>query len=358
MNGRAAATSPRLRGRTEVLQDLLRGRRRLLVLTHTNPDPDSLGAAMGLRQFAELSAGVPGTLALSGKILRAENQEMVRQLAIDMVPLQDLDLGTFDCVALVDTQPGFGHTIVPAGLRVDIVIDHHVCSEQNVVAYDAPFIDVRSEIGATSSLVASYFLDARLRPNRDVATALLYGINTDTAELSRNVSDLDLRAHDFLFPLADRTKLVAITRPRLPPAYFQTLREALSKVRIYKHLALCSLGRTASAEMVAEVADLLLRMQGVQAVFCGGLVGETFYVSVRTELGPCDAWTLIRSAIGNEQASYGGHGSVAGGSIQLGSSDLRAMKRLERRLERNILRSMGIEGATAQKLGASADADE
>lgn len=354
MNGRTA-TTPRARGRVEVLQDLLRGRRRLLVLTHTNPDPDSLGAAMGLQQFAELSAGLETTLALSGKILRAENQEMVRQLAIEMVPIGDLDLSTYDCVGLVDTQPGFGHTIVPPELRVDIVIDHHVCSDQNAVAYDAPFVDVRSEIGATSSLVAGYFMDAKLHPSRDIATALIYGINTDTADLSRNVSDLDLKAYDYLFPLVDRAKLVAITRPRLPPAYFQTLREALSKVRIYKSLALCSLGRTGSAEMVAEVADLLLRMQGVQAVFCGGLVDTTFYVSVRTELGPCDAWTLIRDAMGAEQASFGGHGTVAGGSIQLGSSDPRAMKRLERRLERNILRSMGMEGANATGLG---DADE
>lgn len=354
MNGRAA-TSTRLRGRTEILQDLLRGRHNMLVLTHTNPDPDSLGAALGLSQFAERSAGLKTTLALSGRILRAENQEMVRQLDIHMVPLAELDLAAFDCVALVDTQPGFGHTIVPAQLRVDIVIDHHVCGEANAVSYDAPFIDVRSEIGATSSLVAGYFMDAGLQPGRDIATALIYGINTDTADLSRNVSDLDLRAYDFLFQLVDRAKLVAITRPRLPSAYFQTLRHALSKVRIYKQLVLCSLGRTGSAEMVAEVADLLLRMQGAQAVFCGGLVESTFYVSVRTELGPCDAWTLIRDAIDGEQASFGGHGTVAGGSIQLGSADGRALKRLERRLEKNILRSMGMEGATPTGLG---DADE
>ncbi|GAB4140008.1 MAG: DHHA1 domain-containing protein [Planctomycetota bacterium] len=350
MNARAAITL-RQRGRAEVLRELLAGRKRLLVLTHTNPDPDSLGAAVGLREFAWKAARLEGTLALHGRILRAENQEMVRQLGIHLEPLADIELAKFDCVAMVDTQPGFGHTVVPDGLQVDIVIDHHVCSLQNAIPYEAPFIDVRREIGATSSLIASYFMGSNLTPSTETATALVYGINTDTADLSRNVCELDLAASDFLMPLVDRAKLVAITKPRLPPAYYRTLREALSKVRLYGHLALCSLGKTVSPEMVAEVADLLLRMEGIQAVFCGGLVEDVFYVSVRTEIGPRDAWTLIRDAVGNEDASYGGHGTVAGGSIPLGSSDSRALKRLERRLERNILRSMGMEGVNAVGLG-------
>src|SRR5712672_4230375 len=102
---------PRPLGRAEQLRELFRGRRRLLVLTHNNPDPDSLGSALGLRQFAHKAVGLDSTFAMSGRILRAENQEMVRQLAIEMIPLASLDLTTFDCVALVDTQPGFGHTL-------------------------------------------------------------------------------------------------------------------------------------------------------------------------------------------------------------------------------------------------------
>ena len=51
--------------------------------------------------------------------------------------------------------------------------------------------------------------------------------------------------------------------PSLPVAYFRTLKDALSKVRLYDGLTLCSLGRTTSAEMVAEVADLLLNASGV-----------------------------------------------------------------------------------------------
>ncbi|MFY9345369.1 MAG: DHHA1 domain-containing protein [Planctomycetota bacterium] len=341
-----AAVAPR----AQALRDLLRSRRRLLVLTHNNPDPDSLGGALGLQEFATLAAGIPSRLAITGKILRAENQAMVRELGIELDRLDSLKLADFDCVALVDTQPGFGHTHVPPGLAVDIVVDHHVCADAKVGPNDVAFFDVRPEIGATSSIVAGHLIEAGLQPSWRAATALAYGIRTDTADLSRNVSDLDRAAWEFLSPRIDRKRWAAITNPRLPVAYYQALKQALSKVRLYDGLTLCSLGRTSSAEMVAEVADMLLRMEGVKAVFCGGLVGTTYYVSVRTEIG-IDAWSLIRAGIEGESGSCGGHGSVAGGSIQLDSPDVRALRRLERRLERNVLRAMGVEGGNAAMLG-------
>ena len=340
--------------RAEALRDLLRSRERLLVLTHNNPDPDSLGGAVGLQEFARLAAGLESQLAITGKILRAENQAMVRELQIDMVQLDSVTLSDFDCIALVDTQPGFGHTFVPTGSDVDIVVDHHVCSDA-AADPDAPtFFDVRPEVGATSTIVASYLLRMGLTPSSEAATALAYGVRTDTADLSRNVSDLDVEVFDFLSPHIDRQALAAITNPRLPAAYFRTLKDALGKARLYDGLTLCSLGRTTSAEMVAEVADLLLRMEGVRAVFCGGLVDQSYYVSVRTEVGG-DAWSLIKAGMDGEDGSSGGHGSVAGGSITLECADMRTLRRLERRLERNILKALGVSGANAATLGEDDD---
>jgi len=357
MNPLSLAKNPQpgsSKARMEALRAVLTGRQRLLVLTHNNPDPDSLGGAVGLQEFARKVAGVDSRFAITGCIVRAENQAMVRELGLQLDRLETIELADFDCVALVDTQPGFGHTFVPPSVGVDIVIDHHVCAEAAVSLRDAAFVDVRPDVGATSSMVAVHMLEAGIVPSREVATALAYGIKTDTADLSRNVSDQDLRAFDYLFPHIDRQRLVAICCPRLPAAYFQALRDALGKVRLYDGVTLCSLGRTPSAEMVAEVADLLLRQEGVRAVFCGGQVGGSYYVSVRTEPGG-DAWRLIRDAMEGENGTCGGHGSVAGGTILLGNNDSRTLKRLERRLERNILRSMGVSGSNAGSLVATDD---
>jgi nanoRNase/pAp phosphatase (c-di-AMP/oligoRNAs hydrolase) len=348
------APRPAALPRATALAELLKGRRRLLVMTHNNPDPDSLGGAVGLQEFARAVAGIPSRMGITGKILRAENQAMVRELGLELDRLEDLSLADFDCFALVDTQPGFGHTFVPAGIATDIVIDHHLCADAKADATTVPFFEVRPEIGATSSIVAGLLLEAGVAPSAQAATALAYGIRTDTADLSRDVSELDQKAWDYLSPRIDRKKLAAITNPRLPVAYFAALKEALTKVRMYDGVTLCSLGRTASGEMVAEVADLLLRMEGTRAVFCGGLVGSTYHVSVRTELG-IDAWSLIRASMEGEKGSCGGHGSVAGGSIQLDSGDIRVVRRLERRLERNVLHVMGVEGGNAAMLGDRED---
>lgn len=327
----------------------LRGRQRLLVLTHTNPDPDSLASALALAHLVREVHGLDSTFAMNGRIMRAENQAMVEQLGIEATSLEELDLPTYDAVAVVDSQPGFGHTVIPEGRGVDIVIDHHE-SDRELGPVSTAVQDVRTDIGATSTILTHYLMIAGVEWNTDVATALVYGIRTDTAELSRNVSPWDQQAYEALLPHIDRRKLAAITRPKLPSEYFKVLREALNNVRIFDHVTICSLGRTHSPEMVAEVADLLLRRKGTEAVFVGGLVDNVYYVSVRTEIGTYDAWPLLRDALANE-GSFGGHGSVAGGSVVLRDAGERTMKRLERRLERNILRLMGVESVTVHGLG-------
>ncbi len=343
------------------LLDLLRSRKRLLVLTHANPDPDSLASAMGLMHLAETRLRMPTTFAYAGRIMRAENREMVRCCKIRMTPQDQVDPSQFDCLALVDTQPGFGHTHLPRGRSIDVVIDHHIPpAEGSPSGPDNPlspapaadarvFHDVRTDIGATSSMVGGYLLDTGVEIPGPLATALFYGIKTDTADLSRNVSPLDERVYEHLMPLVDRAALRTITQPALPADYFRALREALNNVRIYDDAILCSIGRVSTPEMVAEVADLLLRHEGKQVVFCGGLSGDVYYVSLRTELD-LDAYQLLAAAL-NGEGSFGGHGAVAGGCIPLVDDDERTLRRFERKLERNILAALGREGMSVGGLG-------
>lgn len=338
-------------GRVGELVKLLQARERLLVLTHTNPDPDSIGSAMGLRHLATEQFGMPSCFGLVGRVMRAENKAMVRALGIELTPLDQVDLDSYDCIALVDTQPGFGHTSLPEGRAMDIVLDHHVPPESGQ-SVPAVFQDVRTEIGATSSLVTSYLMALDVTVPKEVATALFYGIRTDTADLARNASPLDFAAYEFLMSRIDRQALAEITTPDLPLVYYKALRDALNNIRIFDRVVLCSLGKIRSPEMVAEVADLLVRLEGKQAVFCGGTVDQTYYVSVRSEVNGRSAWHLIRDALDGE-GTFGGHGAIAGGSVALPDDTSRTVKRLERRLERNVLRSMGVEGTTVEGLPES-----
>src|SRR4051794_38119520 len=145
------------------------GRRppKALVLTHDNPDPDSIAAALGLRRLLEAD-GFEVTLALGGIIGRAENRAMVRELRIPLVPLERLDLSTFDAVGLVDTQPQTGNNSLPDDRKPDIVIDHHPPREaSNGVLWR----DIRSEVGATATIVYEYLKLAGLSLDSTLATA-------------------------------------------------------------------------------------------------------------------------------------------------------------------------------------------
>ena len=306
---------------------------------------------MGLSLLAREVVGLASDFALSGRIMRAENKEMVRRLngEMSMIPMGDLDLSAYDCLAVVDTQPGFGHTTLPEGRNIDVVVDHHQGPKVRVNGHEPAFLDIRTDVGATSSMVTGYIMDAGIKVPKNVATALFYGIKTDTADLSRNVSPLDERAYDFLQDKLDRRHLAGISQPSLPEAYFRALREALNNVRLYEGVVLCSLGKVDNSEMIAEVADLLLRLEDKSVVLCGGLVDHNYYISVRTAPGT-DAYEVLQDAL-NGEGSFGGHGSVAGGGVELPDDLPRTLKRLERRLEKNILRSLGVDDVAASGLG-------
>jgi nanoRNase/pAp phosphatase (c-di-AMP/oligoRNAs hydrolase) len=75
-----------------------------------------------------------------------------------------------------------------------------------------------------------------------------------------------------------------------------------------------NLGELAYPDLVAEVADLLLSLEGARFVLCCGRYGNKVYLSLRTEPSERRAGTLMRQLIGNQGAA-GGHGTMAGGRL-------------------------------------------
>lgn len=319
------------------------------MLTHTNPDPDAIAAGVGLGHLVREALGLEAAFAYEGDIYRAENKAMVALLGLPVLPMARIRPQDFEGFALVDSQPGFGNTVLPGGLVPLVVIDHHVSPE--AAGPPAPFEDIRTDAGATSTLIADYLRQAGVDLPAELATALFYGIRTDTADFSRGMSDLDEQARSFLGPLVDRSLLHAILRPALPPAYFRALKGALERARIYGPVILCSLGRTENPEMVAEVADLLVRLEGAAWAICGGLFKGLYFLSVRAAEGQGkDAWLLL-SDVMRDQGSFGGHGTVAGGRIRVVDDSDRGLRRLEASLKRGLLEALGERGTAPRRLG-------
>ena len=130
---------------------------RFLALTHESPDPDALGALVGIRTLLTEHFGHSVSIATVGQIHRAENLAMVRELALHFADLSELSCEEFCGVLLVDSQPGFGHTYLPEGLPTLAVFDHHQAPPQgNSALARVPHVDVREDAGATASIVYEY----------------------------------------------------------------------------------------------------------------------------------------------------------------------------------------------------------
>jgi nanoRNase/pAp phosphatase (c-di-AMP/oligoRNAs hydrolase) len=286
------------------------GSGRVVILTHDNPDPDALAAALGLRRLLE-SAGMGAHIALGGIIGRAENRAMVRELQIDLHPIEKLDWASYAAVAMVDTQPGTGNNSLPPGRRADIVIDHH--PPRGDVA-EVPWLDVRADMGATATIVYGYLREQKLAIDSTLATAFLYALKSETRDLGRESGPDEREAYLELSSIADFERLYQITNPKLGREHFVALDRALRSATVWGELVAINLGALGYPDLVAEVADLMLPYEKAHWVLCVGQHNGTVFLSVRTDISHATAGALIRRVVAHNGAA-GGHGMIAGGRM-------------------------------------------
>lgn len=286
---------------------------RWLILTHDNPDPDALTSAVLLARLLRQGCGQKVTAAYGGLIGRAENREMVRSLGFKLSHLRHLNLKNYAHFALVDAQPHTGNSQLPKSVVPKLVFDHHPLRK---ATQSSPFFDVRTDYGASATLLAEYLEAAELEITRKEATAVVYAIRTETQDFSRELSPADKGTYDELLPRIDKRALGKIQSARLPPSYFKTVHEALEGLETVQNLLLSHLGEVEQPDIVPELADLLLRMEGKTWCLVTGRFEDRVYLSIRTTNARADAGRVMRRLVGRN-GKGGGHGMIAGGWVKI-----------------------------------------
>ena len=291
----------------------------VLILTHDNPDPDSMASGMALAYLLDQLWQIPSVLVYSGVVARAENQAMLRLLTPVWKHQEQLvELDNYSAIALVDTQPGAGNNRLPAEKLPDVVIDHHKPLREQL--YSVPYYDVRPEIGATVSMLYQYFAARDIVPDATLATAMFYGLHTDTRGLARNSSPADEIAYFNLLELLDRDTLIQVEQAGLPREYFQAFTKGLQAAWIFGSAVVADLGVMHRPDFTAEIADVLIRLDIARAVLCMGSHQTTLHFSIRTKSLGFDAGALAQNVVLLD-GKAGGHGSVAGGQIPIDHQD-------------------------------------
>ncbi|MHC4473852.1 MAG: DHH family phosphoesterase [Planctomycetota bacterium] len=309
------------------LIEVFRGRKSFLIQTHNNPDPDSIASAVGLRYLFERYTGRTARIAFGGIVGRSENRAMLRYLKVQMIPGERVDYGSFDLIALVDSQPDFRYNPMPPEVTPQIVLDHHPPRGEGIPE-GVEFAVLAEGYGATATIVGELMARNRIPVPEEVATALVYGIKADTQDLGRETSEADIAAYTYLYPLANKRLMSRIESERLPEKYFLEFGNAIENAMIYDFVVASDLGEVEVPDMVAEMADFLLRLEGARWSSVMGTSGGNLYLSLRAAEENLRSGEAISVALA-ERGSCGGHATMAGGQVPvtgLSEEDVQGLK--------------------------------
>jgi nanoRNase/pAp phosphatase (c-di-AMP/oligoRNAs hydrolase) len=309
----------------------------VLVLLQDDPDPDAIASGLALRQVLGRNKQT-APLGSYGRVTRPENIAMVKLLEIEIDKITKNNIKNFDRIAVVDLQPP--HLSAPPK-EIDLVIDHH--PEQ--FNYKSNIKDIRPSYGATSTILLEYLLCTNSSIGTRLATAMLYGIKSDTFALSREVNEWDVQAFSYLYPLANQNLMRRIERPELPPAALDALSLALKNRRVIDKVAFVNLGRVERDDLIPQMADFSLSFEGIEWAFVSGVYESNYIISVRNVGYVRAAGRVLKEAFG-DIGSAGGHASMAKAIIPLTEFhrvwdiDQRNIRQMDRKVQQTFLRAL------------------
>jgi nanoRNase/pAp phosphatase (c-di-AMP/oligoRNAs hydrolase) len=325
----------------------LRGARSCAFLLQHDPDPDAIASALALRSV--LGAGATEVPILTcGHVTRPENRRLIDELGIRIEHVSARALAKHENLILVDVQPPyFGGDVTD----VAAVIDHHPPSGP----FRARFKDVRPTYGASATIAAEYLLAEGDEPlTRELATALLYGIITDTKSLSRSASEDDLEMFAYLFPRADHALLRRIQHPSYTPATLRRFGLALEHAHVTRGLAHVHLGRLPEDQehIVAQLAEFCLGMEGANIAVVSGIFHDRVVMSARALRPAAKLGDRLREAF-DRYGSAGGHAVMAKAVIRVADWRRTHEAHGDRGLEMSIARAVRRALAPASRAGRS-----
>ena len=312
--------TPYLGAVPQIVVDRLRAARRVLAVSHENPDADTLGATLAVTRLVEAMGGtadavctdpVPPLYAFIEGVERFRT-DPDEAAAYDLVVISDC--GSLERIGEV----GVRHAEL-FGRLPRVIIDHHA---SNDASGDADWID--SGAAATCEMVA--LLAGRLGVGLDsgdggLAAALMAGIVMDTATFAHpNATPRTLVVSAALVeagaPLSDISRRLYRTKPDAQLRLFGVVLDRLESSPdgriVWSSLTEADIVATGADRAHSEgIIDLLSQAETAEVAILFKQAGSATRVSVRTKPGGVDATVLVGTFGG------GGHPRAAGASLDL-----------------------------------------
>lgn len=305
------------------------GEESVYIQTHNYPDQDALASAYGLKCLLE-AKGMEATICYKGQVDKLNTIAMMEDLNIATVYIDDDDkMDETSKIIIVDGQKGNANVEDFIGDEV-ACIDHHKMQETDMYQ----FFDIRSDVGACSSIIASYFVENNIEMPINVATALLYGIKMDTNNLSREVSDLDIDMFYMLFKKANRESIRKFDCCSLQMEDLKAYSAAIENLRVFGNVGIVNIGKDCGEAILGTMSDFIMSLDEVtfSVVYSYRAGGIKF--SVRNEEIGFDAAAIIRECL-KDYGGGGGHATMAAGFVPNVTED--EARNISRAIEERII---------------------
>ncbi len=314
------------------IKELFEDKDKILLLIQTDPDPDAIASALAFRHLIGRNRTTAHIVSF-GEVTRPENLAMLRLLDIQVEKVGPEIFEKYEGLCMLDVQPPhLGDNFSQFVSSVDVVIDHH----PEKPGYQAKIKDIRATYGATSTILTEYLRAVDFNISQRLATALLYGIKSDTLLLGRGVDPADIEAFSYLYPLANSNILRRIERPEVHPEDIDSFSTALKKRKIVKNILFSHLGRVKREDVIPHFADFSLQVEGVEWAVVSGVFQGNLVISVRNVGYVRSAGTIVKRAFG-DLGSAGGHSHMAKAVIPLKNFYARFGDRRESTIRERIL---------------------
>ena len=341
------------RGRPTVnrLLKVLSGKTNILVTSHMHPDPDAMASALGMTHLLSRElVGSSVTMSIKGQMGGWLNSEFARLSALPLTPWDDAKVSTFDAIVLMDVQPSFAYSPLPPGVMPTAVIDHHRGQGRKP---RVPFCDIRTDVGACTSIVFSYLMERDIPISSVMAASLLYAIETDLVGAAGTPGQLDNVALSSLTLLADPHKLQAMRHAALPRGFYVAMHKAIETAVVTNTtdapkdggVLFSFLEKVESPEMPAVVADFMLRYDQADWVLASGVHDNRLVLSLRTTNPRASAGEMMRRIL-RRLGEGGGHRTKAGGFVLLETASAAEVERIRKLLRARLLKVLGYPSDT------------
>lgn len=281
----------------------------IYIQPHNFPDGDAIGSAFGLQYFLK-QYDIDSVICYKGCLEKFTTQKLCDLLHIEMININDLHtLKETDYIINIDSQKHNANIDDFIGEEV-ACIDHH----PTFIKCKYKYKDIRL-VGACSSIIASYYVNSNIDIPSDVATALLYGIQTDTANLTRGVKSLDVEMFSKIYKLANMDIISEIIMTSLSLDDLKTYGTAIENVYISNKIGIVDIPFECHDILVSKISDFILSIDGINFVVVYSIRKEGIKFSTRSKYPKLfDAGSITSRAL-NGIGSGGGHNFMAGGFI-------------------------------------------